>query len=52
MTILQQGMNHIVLAAGTNSDTMNLYAKAVMNTILGMGIVFIVLIFISYIISY
>lgn len=51
MNILQQGMYSIVLAAEKSPDTTSLYTKAVLNTILGMGTVFIVLIFISYIIS-
>ncbi|WP_313132171.1 OadG family protein [Anaerocolumna sp.] len=47
---LQQGMN-IVLAANASTSNMGLLSKALLNTVIGMGIVFVVLIFISYIIS-
>jgi len=47
---LQQGMN-IVLAANANTSNTSLLGKALLNTVIGMGIVFVVLIFISYIIS-
>ena len=47
---LHQGMN-IMLAASTNTSNTGLLGKALLNTVLGMGIVFVVLIFISYIIS-
>lgn len=49
MIILQQGTN-IMLAAMTTTKT-SLLGKALLNCVIGMGIVFVVLIFISYIIS-
>ncbi|MBU5332500.1 OadG family protein [Anaerocolumna aminovalerica] len=49
MIVLQQGTN-IMLAAMTTTKT-SLLGKALLNCVIGMGIVFVVLIFISYIIS-
>jgi Na+-transporting methylmalonyl-CoA/oxaloacetate decarboxylase gamma subunit len=50
MIVLQQGMN-IMLAANASTNNTGLLGKALLNTVIGMGIVFVVLIFISYIIS-
>lgn len=50
MIVLQQGMN-IMLAANATTSNTSLLGKALLNTVIGMGIVFVVLIFISYIIS-
>lgn len=50
MIVLQQGMN-IMLAASANTSNTSLLGKALLNCVIGMGIVFVVLIFISYIIS-
>ncbi len=49
MIVLQQG-TYIMLAAMTTTKT-SLLGKALLNCVIGMGIVFVVLIFISYIIS-
>lgn len=49
MIVLQQGTN-IMLVAMTTTKT-SLLGKALLNCVIGMGIVFVVLIFISYIIS-
>jgi Na+-transporting methylmalonyl-CoA/oxaloacetate decarboxylase gamma subunit len=50
MIVLQQGMNIMLAASATTSNT-SLLGKALLNTVIGMGIVFVVLVFISYIIS-
>lgn len=50
MIVLQRGMNIMLAASATTSNT-SLLGKALLNTVIGMGIVFVVLIFISYIIS-
>lgn len=49
MNLLQSGCN-IILAASTQADSMNKYSKALLNTALGLIIVFAVLIFISILI--
>jgi len=50
MIVLQRGMNIMLAASATTSNT-SLLGKALLNTVIGMGIVFVVLVFISYIIS-
>jgi len=51
MNILQSGICNIILTAGTSTKTMGTFSKALLNTVVGMGTVFVVLIFIAIIIG-
>jgi Na+-transporting methylmalonyl-CoA/oxaloacetate decarboxylase gamma subunit len=48
MNIMQLGNSSFLIAASSNSDR---YSKALLNTLLGMGTVFVILVFISVLIS-
>lgn len=50
MNILQLGICNVILTAGTETDTMGKFSKALLNTVVGMGTVFAVLIFIAILI--
>ena len=50
MNILQSGICTIILTASTETASMGKYSKALLNTVLGMGTVFTVLIFIAILI--
>ena len=50
MNILQLGICNVILTAGTETESMGKFSKALLNTVVGMGTVFGVLIFISIII--